>query len=478
MATCEGLRARNPLGSRRLSVYARRVASTPRESSSAQTRHAVAVVGGATAGAEVAGRLAESGVTVVVFERNPRPYGKIEDGLPRWHVALREKEYASIDAKLSHENVHFVPCTALGHDVSVEELIHGWGFSAMVLASGAWRDRRFPVPGADAWIGRGLVYQNPFIIAFNHAEEACGPLQYPMKDGVLVVGGGLASIDVVKVLMLETTRRALADRGIDIPLIELETKGIPRSLEAHSLSFEELGLEGCTLFFRRGAEDTSLVSIPPGADADRIAKVKQSRVRALEKAMDKYRFRFEPFAVPDGLLIEHGRVAGLRLRRTRAEGETTVLTEETFERRGPYVVSSIGSIPEPIAGLPMAGELFAFSVRDHGRFAQHPRIFSVGNTVTGQGNIVASRKHARLVSEEALERYLGLREGVPPSPIPGGEVQLASDTAAQVMAQLDRAAPPSKAASEALFERVTERQRAVGYDADYSAWIARSTPKT
>jgi NADPH-dependent glutamate synthase beta subunit-like oxidoreductase len=53
-------------------------------------QHAVAVVGGATAGAEAAGMLAARGVTVVVFEQNPRPYGKIEDGLPRWHVSSGE----------------------------------------------------------------------------------------------------------------------------------------------------------------------------------------------------------------------------------------------------------------------------------------------------------------------------------------------------------------------------------------------------
>ena len=34
---------------------------------------------------------AERGVRVVVFEMNPRPYGKIEDGLPRWHAALRQQ---------------------------------------------------------------------------------------------------------------------------------------------------------------------------------------------------------------------------------------------------------------------------------------------------------------------------------------------------------------------------------------------------
>ncbi len=66
-----------------------------------QPAQCVAVIGGAVAGAEMAGRLAEAGTEVVVFEQNPRPYGKIEDGLPRWHHALRNKEYTTIGKHLS-----------------------------------------------------------------------------------------------------------------------------------------------------------------------------------------------------------------------------------------------------------------------------------------------------------------------------------------------------------------------------------------
>jgi NADPH-dependent glutamate synthase beta subunit-like oxidoreductase len=51
--------------------------------------YAIAVVGGATAGAEAAGIFSQYGILTVVFEQNPRPYGKIEDGLPRWHVGTK-----------------------------------------------------------------------------------------------------------------------------------------------------------------------------------------------------------------------------------------------------------------------------------------------------------------------------------------------------------------------------------------------------
>ena len=76
--------------------------------------HFVAVIGGATAGAEVASRLADKGVNVFVFEQNARPYGKIEDGLPRWHVALRNKEYGVIDEKLQKQVNDPAPM-AVGH---------------------------------------------------------------------------------------------------------------------------------------------------------------------------------------------------------------------------------------------------------------------------------------------------------------------------------------------------------------------------
>jgi len=118
------------------------------------SQHVVAVIGGATAGAQVAGRLAERGARVVVFEQNCRPFGKIEDGLPRWHEKLRNKEYEAISAMLARPGVEFVPATKVGRDVSFEELAQGWGFSAVVLACGAWRDRPLPIEGAEAWVGR------------------------------------------------------------------------------------------------------------------------------------------------------------------------------------------------------------------------------------------------------------------------------------------------------------------------------------
>ena len=87
--------------------------------------HVVAIFGGATAGSVAAELLAERGVQVVVFEQNPRPYGKIEDGLPRWHDKQRLMEYGKINARLERPGVHYVPLTKLGRDVDFKEVL-GW----------------------------------------------------------------------------------------------------------------------------------------------------------------------------------------------------------------------------------------------------------------------------------------------------------------------------------------------------------------
>ena len=166
-------------------------------------KHVVAVVGGAVAGSEAARILAEAGVDVVVFEQNVRPFGKIEDGLPIWHDQQRIQEYGRITERLTLPQVHYVPKTKLGAEggLTVDQLVKDWGFSAVLLGNGAWRDRMLPVEGAESVVDKGLILQNSLVYWFNHYREQGyeGP-SYQIPDGAAVFGGGLASIDVVKIL--------------------------------------------------------------------------------------------------------------------------------------------------------------------------------------------------------------------------------------------------------------------------------------
>ena len=83
---------------------------------------AVLIIGGAVSGSTAAQKLTAEGIRCVVIDQNHMPYGKIEDGLPRWHDKQRTKEYLKIDDIMSHELVDFVPLTRLGKDLSFKDI--------------------------------------------------------------------------------------------------------------------------------------------------------------------------------------------------------------------------------------------------------------------------------------------------------------------------------------------------------------------
>jgi NADPH-dependent glutamate synthase beta subunit-like oxidoreductase len=432
--------------------------------------HVVAVVGGACAGSVVTEILAEAGCRVVVFEQNPRPYGKIEDGLPRWHRKQRRQEYERIDARLRRPGVEYVPMTHFGRDLDFVDVASRWGFSLTVLCNGAWKDRPLASRTAEAAVGHGLVYQNPFVYWFNHKEERSydGP-RYEIHDEAVVIGGGLASIDVVKIIQLELYAAALRARGVEADVEEMEHAGIPRYLQKAGIADPaSLGIRGCVLLYRRRVGDMPLASLAPDASEAQKAKLPQIREKILANAQAKFLFRVETQRLACHVRMEDGRVSGLTIQPTRIaeNGEAIPVPGEEYFQPARLVVSSIGSIPEPMPGVQMDGVYYCFRDSTHGEYAGLPDVFAAGNVVTGQGNIKASAEHGEQVAQHLVERYMA---GSPAENLGG----LAADGALE---RLAAKAPLPADRVAALLDRVRDRQRAVGYDGDYDAWIRRSMP--
>lgn len=439
-------------------------------------KHVVAIIGGAVAGSEAAAFCAERGILAIVIEQNDRPFGKIEDGLPRWHQKLRDKEYAQIGENLRKPSVIFVPRTLLGKDVELEALLRDWGVSSVLMASGAWRDRPL-FSGAEEWLGKGLVNQNPFVYWYNHyPDEGFKGPHYEIKDDAIVIGGGLASIDVVKIINLELYKKALRARGIHVTTVELEHSGIPQTLAKHGISQAELGIRGVTLYYRREKTAMPLASAPEDATPQQLEKVGQVRAKVMDKVIEKYLVRFEPNHSPTAPIIEDGKMVGLTFQRTQTvDGKLVSIPGATVDVRSPLIVSSVGSIPLAIPQVPMKGELIDFESWDTGRVRSFDNVFGLGNVLTGKGNIKESRKSSSQITSRLVADYLGLT-GQEPSLESIHEA--ARDAARDAIIATEKRPRLGAEQIGRIFERVREQWARVGYDGDYDAWISKVTPKS
>jgi ferredoxin--NADP+ reductase len=444
-----------------------------------QPQHVAVICGGAVSGSEAAAACVERGMIAVVLEQNPRPYGKIEDGLPRWHDKLRAQEYERIDANLRQPGVLFVPSTRVGIDLSFERVLKGWSPSVVFLANGAWRDRPLPVKSEVDLERAGLVYQNPFVYWFNHYEEPgyCGPT-FRISDNAIVVGGGLASIDVAKIINIELCRTALRERGIHVSVVEMEHKGIRDTLGEHALSPEAVGFSGCTIYYRRRVRDMPLAS-PKHDTPEDLAKVEHVREKMVAILREKFSVRVQDCAMPVGPILEDGKLVGLTFRRTtHVDGKAVEIEGSDFEARAELIVSSIGSVPDPVDGVPTKGELYDYASWDTGALRSLSGVFGLGNVLTGKGNIKDSRINAREVGEAVIRDYIGLNEVRRPSDPLREAHDDAKAAAASVAQSAIRRAKVSTEKLENIAHAIAARWDAVGYDGDYARWMERNRPLT
>jgi NADPH-dependent glutamate synthase beta subunit-like oxidoreductase len=442
----------------------------------AEPQHVVAICGGAVSGSEAAAICAERGVLAIVFEQNIRPYGKIEDGLPRWHDKLRKQEFERIDDNLARDGVLFVPRTLVGRDIPFAD-VHGHpGLSAVLLANGAWRDRPLELTGIERLQGKGFVYQNAFVYWFNHYEEVgYGGPHYTIEDDAVVIGGGLASVDVAKVINLELYRSALGAHGVAVSVVELEHQGIPKTLAAHGLRAEELGIRGATIYYRRRRRDMP-IAFPRDNSPEQIQKTEGVREKMVQILAQKYLIRVEECHIPVATVADGERMCGVRFRRSQLQnGKLVEIPGSDYDVASRFVVSSIGSVPEPLGGIPMQGELYDYANRATGQLRGLVGVYGLGNVLTGQGNIRDSRDSAREVSQLALESYLGIGSGSSEQLLDGVHREQHA-TAERAIDQALHHPRPRPEQTRAFLARVFERWREVGYAGNYRAWIDAHRP--
>jgi len=155
-----------------------------------QKQRKVAVVGAGPAGISAAHYLSLLGYKVTIVEAGKEPGGMLLSCIPAYRLP-RDVARKEIDLLLDDENIDVRYDTALGRDVTIDELLKG-GYSAVFLAIGADKSWRLDLEGEDT---KGVYSSMDFLKAFNLRGEELA------KGHVGIVGGGNSAVDAARVAM-------------------------------------------------------------------------------------------------------------------------------------------------------------------------------------------------------------------------------------------------------------------------------------
>lgn len=148
----------------------------------------VGIIGSGPAGLACAHDLALFGVDVTLYEMEPELGGMLMFGIPEYRLP-RDLIRAEVEV-ITAMGVKGETNCRVGHDVSFPEIRSRHDFT--VIAVGAKRSRKLPIPGADA---RGVLGGVEFL-----REVSLGN-PHLLEGSVIVIGGGNVAYDVGRTVL-------------------------------------------------------------------------------------------------------------------------------------------------------------------------------------------------------------------------------------------------------------------------------------
>jgi len=155
----------------------------------------IAIIGSGPAGCYLVDQLlrVKPDASISVLEELPVPFGLIRYGVAPDHQPT--KAIARLfDRILARDNVGFFGNVEVGRDIRLVELMNL--YDAVVLATGAPRDRRLGIPGEEL---PGVVGSGSFVAWYNSHPHAHAPAVGDVRSAV-IIGNGNVAIDVARIL--------------------------------------------------------------------------------------------------------------------------------------------------------------------------------------------------------------------------------------------------------------------------------------
>lgn len=359
-------------------------------------RH-IAIVGSGPAGyytAEAAQKEFGDDVRVDIFDLLPVPYGLIRSGVAPDHQSIKAVSRRYEKTALS-ENVRFVGNVAVGRDVSVAELRAL--YDAVVLATGAPKDRPLDIPGAE--LGN-VIGSAAFVGWYNgHPEFAALDPDLSGKTAV-VIGMGNVALDVARILA-KTPREFEGSDIVAHALDALKAARIERIVilgrrGPHQIMMtpKELGELGD---LERAAPYVDARDLPPQEDDAVLEPGLRKSVNLLRgfaaipehiRAEKPVAIEFDFFAQPMALIGE-GQVEAVEVERTEVVAGRAVPTGERYRVPASLVVSCIGYRTTPIPDVPYDERAGRFA-NDEGRIL--PGLYCVGWARRGPSGTIGTNR--------------------------------------------------------------------------------------
>ena len=320
----------------------------------------VAVVGAGPAGiytSDLLIRNEEHDIHVDLFEQMPAPFGLIRYGVAPDHPRIKGI-VKSLHNVLDKDKLRLIANVTVGRDITIDELRDY--YDAVVLSTGAVRDRELLIPGGDKSIGAG-----EFVGFYDGNPRFERDWNLEAKE-VAVIGVGNVALDISRVLA------KTAD--------ELAVTEIPDNVYA---SLKKNQAETVHMFGRRGPaqakftpkelreldeSDTIQVLVDPeDIDYDQLSE----EVRRADKSIDlncqvleQYAMR-EPDDSPHKIYIhffeepvevltdDAGNITGLRTERQELDGKGGIRGTGKFtDWPVQQVYHAVGYRSEPVEGVP------------------------------------------------------------------------------------------------------------------------------